>query len=303
MTSLSFVMESSARFIWYVTVFALVGVVALRWVVLPPVRTQRANPAEIDDLQRKLVRTGMVMASVLCLVSMLRLWLQTYAFFGGDEGVSAETLRIIVTETPWGHGWIWQLVAGALALVVFLTASRRPELGWALTIPVTLIVVVTLPLTGHAMSMAPSAYLGVAMQSIHVLAAAVWIGTLGLLYIFVVSKSRDDAELAPGLVHRFSPVAVGAVGTLFVAGLLTAITYLNSWNQLFSTTYGRVLLSKILIFGATGVTGLYNWKVIRPRLHTRDGAAKLRRTVVLELAWAAVVLSLTAFLVGTSMED
>ena len=96
---------------------------------------------------------------------------------------------------------------------------------------------------------------------------------------------------------------MGAVCVVLVTGIATGVIYIEYWSQLWETTYGLVLLGKVLLMLVTGAVGAYNWKIMRPRLDTSDGALVLIRSARVELVIAAMVLTLTAVLVHLPMPD
>jgi putative copper export protein len=300
---LRFGVESLARLGVYLGVFSAAGAVTLQWGVLRPLCRQAENLAAVERLEKKLLRVGMYAATVLCLLSVVRLLLQTYAAFGIDEGVTLESVKIIATETAWGAGWGWQFGSAVALLMAFTVANYYPPLGWLLAIPSTLVVAASVSFTGHAVSVV-NPVVGIGLQSVHIMAAGVWIGSLGLMYYFVFRQEGGSEGLVweSRLLDRFSPLAVAAVGFLVTAGAVSAFLYLDTWSQITGTDYGRVLLGKIVLFSLAGSLGLLNWKVVRPQLHRGTGARFLRRTVFVELLGALFAMAATAVLVALSMD-
>ena len=102
-------------------------------------------------------------------------------------------------------------------------------------------------------------------------------------------------------MNAFSPLAVAAVGTVLVTGAATAALYVDHLNQLWLTSYGLMLVGKVVLVCATGAVGAYNWRVVRPRLSTVSGGKTLMASARLELVLAGVVLAVTAVLVHLPM--
>ena len=99
------------------------------------------------------------------------------------------------------------------------------------------------------------------------------------------------------MISVFSPLAVGAVVTVVLTGVATAVVYLEQWSDLWETGYGQTLVSKVVVMLATGTVGAYNWRFLRPRLGTPEAAGLLVRSSIVELTLACVVLIVTAVLV------
>lgn len=86
----------------------------------------------------------------------------------------------------------------------------------------------------------------VAMTSsvLHLLATAVWLGGLvALLITLRASRPAPDAAT----VARFSRTAFAAVAVLVVTGVYQSWRGLGSWEALTGTTYGRLLLAKVVL--------------------------------------------------------
>lgn len=142
-----------------------------------------------------------------------------------------------------------------------------------------------------------------------------WLGGLVMLVVAVLPR-RDDPTV-PAVVSRFSRFAFAAVVTIVATGSFQAWRQVRALDALTSTTYGRVLVVKLVVFaGLVGVAALS-----RRLLHRRVGVSltarprlagpgamlagpdpeltrRLRITVGVEAALAAVILAVTAVLVN-----
>ena len=250
----------------------------------------------------------MFVGFTLVAIDLARAWDQTYAFFGPDEAVTMDLVKIILNGTLWGSGWKVQAIAATCAAVAFTMLLQRWRGASFLLYPSVLVAAISRPLTGHALEQGSFFSLPAILQAVHVLSAALWIGTLLVTVVLGVrSASRLGAArgaAVAAMVNAFSPLAMGAVTALFMAGTATSFIYLGGVGALFGTTYGLVLLAKFLVFAAVGGIGLYNWQRLRPRLESmaEDGAETLLlRSAGTELALAVVVLALTAILVALPM--
>ena len=81
--------------------------------------------------------------------------------------------------------------------------------------------------------------------AVHVLAAAVWCGTLAAL-VLTVERRGQWARVLP----RFSSVSLRCVVVLLVGGVAGAVVTLPSPAALYATGYGRVLAAKVVVTGA-----------------------------------------------------
>ncbi len=307
------------RWASYLCVFLLVGLTVFRRFGLPAALKSIGDDGGETVSQwaagtrRNLALWGMFAGFTLVAIDLARAWDQTYAFFGPDEAVTMDLVKIILNGTLWGSGWKVQAIAASSAAIAFTMLLRRWRGAAFLLYPSVLVAAISRPLTGHALEGGSFFSLPAILQAVHVLSAALWIGTLLVTVVLGVRSASQLGSARGGavaaMVNAFSPLAMGAVTALFIAGTATSFIYLGSVGALFGTTYGLVLLAKFLVFAAVGGIGLYNWQRVRPRLESvvaDPGGAGVETLLLLrsagtELALAVVVLALTAILVALPM--
>jgi len=281
---------AAVRFACYVALLLLVGATSLA------LRTSADLDETAHRLRARAVRLALIAAVVLTLGRVGGLYGQTWLFFGTDEGVNAETLRIIAMETAWGAGWRVQFAAATFAMIGALLVRVRVYTGWPILGVGALVAAGSQALTGHAVEggwLSPAVF----AQTVHVVGAAIWIGSL--LAIFLVVLRRDpERALVATVVELFSPLALLGAGALLLTGLASSFLYLSSPTDLLWTVYGRMLGAKVIGFAIIVRLGYHNWQRIKPRLGEATACADLRRAVTAELAVAIIVLVITAFLVA-----
>ena len=121
----------------------------------------------------------------------------------------------------------------ALTGVLSLTGRAR---RWPLLALAGLATIVSLSLAGHAAD-GGAPIIGVSADSLHLLAAASWIGVLA------IGTTLDDAPELRGI----STVAASAVGVLVVSGIVQTIRNVGSFGGLVSTAYGQIIDIKIVL--------------------------------------------------------
>ncbi len=171
--------------------------------------------------------------------------------------------------TALGAGFVVALVVATLAAAA--TMDRRalvPALVAALCLaPVPAVA-------GHALDPGLSRP-NVVVDVLHVAAASAWVGVLaGLLAV----RPPEEA------MRRVSALAAGSVVVLGVTGIVRASFELVSLSQLWSTSYGRMLLVKTALL----VTILAAGRLARRRV-TRRAAIELALVAVLLVAVAVLV--------------
>ena len=167
-------------------------------------------------------------------------------------------------------------LASLAAIVgVALIAARQHFIG-------ALIALASFTLSGHAATAPPRA-VAIPTELIHVAVAAFWIGS------FIPLRRAHRAEIV-----RFSSRAIWLVPILVVAGLVLAVLQVRSLPALVDTGYGVTLLIKTGLVALLLAVALYNRLVITPRLP--GAAARLRRSIGVEIALAMAILAATALL-------
>jgi copper transport protein len=178
--------------------------------------------------------------------------------------------------------------------------------------------------------------LAIPVTVVHVAAMAAWLGGLAGLLAGVLLPGVPADDVADA-VSRYSRLAFTAVVALVVSGTVQAVREVESPTALFATAYGWVLVAKLVLvvvaLAAAGVSRVWVQQRLgvrrsRPRgrrsltahafaASADDGVAaaaqarrhlqsenalehvpELRRSVLVEAAVAAVVLALSAVLVG-----
>lgn len=291
--TLASVYAAVGRWFWYVSIVVIGGAAGFRMAVRGQLRSE--SGARPDPVEHGLLRFSLAAAIVLSAAVMWRLYAQTYSIFGVDESVTWEYIRIVVLDTAWGTGWRWQMTTAILAVALLVASFYVPRARTALTVAAVLALVVTVPLTGHAVSREGKVWLSVIAQIAHMAGASLWVGTLLAVMLFV--RPGNDGAFGAA-VRAFSPLAVGAVSVLVGSGMLTAIVYLDSISDLWTGVYGRTLVLKLLLFGVVAGLGAYNWRRLKPTLDQPKTAALLTRSARTELIIAGVTLAVTAVLVA-----
>jgi putative copper resistance protein D len=222
-----------------------------------------------------------VAAAVWTLAAVVELVL-TYANVAGlsptDPAFGGELGQFV---TQFELGRVLLTVAVVAAVVTALALMTTSPIGAAWT---ALLVVVALwqsAQTGHAAG-AASHDLATSSMFLHLIGAALWIGTLLALSPLA---HRLGADLAPA-VARFSVIAAWCFAAVAVSGTVNSVIRLGSWDD-WTTRYGVLLLVKIALFGVLGLLGLAHRRRVVGRL---AGDARASATW---LFWRLVLVELT----------
>lgn len=294
-------MGTAAGWLFFLLLLTAVGAAGTRWLILP-------RPPDMEDplgLRVATARIGLIATVGLlpALIALLHRQVQEFRFPGDPWLGAAQTLL----GTSWGDAWGLASGAAVLGALGFGAASlRRPPIsveelhrvGW-IAATVALLPLVFFPgRTGHAAA-AEAPILALSLDALHVVAAGLWIGGLGILVLLAWWGERGPGILAR-LVPRFSPVAMVSVGMLFASGAWAGWRELAAPDALWQTGYGRLLAFKVALVGGVLVLGAFNWRRVGPSLGSEAGDRTMRRTATVEFLLANVVLVVTSILVRTS---
>jgi copper transport protein len=318
----------AVRFVGFAGVTLLAGAsVVLGWLW----------PAGRDDRRARRVVGGAWWAAVVA--TALSIPLQGAYAAGGTLG-DAFTGSFVADElgTRSGRAWVARLVL-LVAAAVAAPALRRASASVvrAATVAGGLALVVTVSLTGHAVS-GDVVAVGFVADVVHLSGVSVWLGGLALVLFALLWRRGSDADAAhdggladaAAVVARFSPVAFGAVVAIVASGTVQGVRQVGGYDALLETTYGRLLLVKVALVVAMLAAAAFSRAWVRQRagaagrapapvLSPGPGAkaageltsdpstggvpagpplAVLRRSVGTEVALAVAVLVVTALLVN-----
>lgn len=275
------------KYLGYLGLALLIGaalVLALLW----PARLPRRDPA-------RLAWTGYGLVTA---VTLAGLWLQVpYVAGGGLFAVSPAGL-LDVLGTTYGTAHLVRLgILIAVALLLRpLLAGRAGRADLVLLGVLGAAGLVSWSITGHPAA-SPVPAVSIVADAVHLGSMAFWLGGLVMLFAFLLPRA-DEQELG-AILPVWSRWAASAVAALVLAGVAQALIEVGSPTALVNTAYGRLLIAKVVFFIA--LLGLANHArrlVLRREAAGQPG--RLRRTVLVEIAVAAVVLALSAVLVQTT---
>jgi copper resistance protein D len=157
------------------------------------------------------------------------------------------------------------VVAGALGIVSSLTiavlAHTPRSRGYADMLLPAAFVLASSVMTSHAMSRLDYRLPLAAFTALHQAATAVWLG--GLPYLLLGLKHAPNADFARLLSARFSRLALVSVAVLATAGLVLSFSYVGSLSAAYGTSYGAMVITKIVLFGLLLLLGAMNYQIVR----------------------------------------
>lgn len=198
-------------------------------------------------------------------------WLQVMAqlvTLGEAAGRSGATLDLFFQTRAGALIVARQLLVGALLLLTMLTTSLPARVQGAMqwgALALTCALLATFAVGSHAAAVAGRGW-AILGDFVHLSAAAVWLGGLGLLAVVLWQRRQQpvaEAVLLRRVVGRFSAVATLAVFVLLWTGLFSTLVQLQTWATLWRTAYGWLLLLKVGLVLATLAIALRNHRLVR----------------------------------------
>ena len=148
------------------------------------------------------------------------------------------------------------LVQALLALVVGCCAyAVRTTTGAALTGLLAVVAVIPPTLTGHAGTSADHT-IAVSSLMVHVVALTLWCGGITALVLL----GTTDRRPFPVAVPRFSVLALWCAVAVAVSGAVSAGLRLSSPADLATTSYGRIVILKVVLLGVIAAFGVWHRK-------------------------------------------
>jgi copper transport protein len=227
--------------------------------------------------------------------------------------IVSDTLKSRFGEI-WGlRGIVW-VAFGALLVGARISkreAISQPRLPLLLLVGIgALFLAMTPALSGHASVQSPTGVF-FPVDVIHVLAASVWVGGIACLLLALPAATRQlegpqRSRLLVATLARFSPLALSCVIAIAATGVVQAYIDVRSFEGLFHSTYGVLVIVKVALLATLIGLGWINRERVLPALQRivaagdSPGAVGVlaRRTMRGELAAMLVVFGVTAALVS-----
>jgi copper transport protein len=276
--------EDVIRWLYFAALALLVGGLGFRLLILP-----RSIPPRLERRFSIVTAIGAVADVHVGIAAFIMraedaLQLPFARLLYGDLSPVASGTRFGQAFIAMTLGFTW--VAASLFLA-WLTGKR--VLLWV-AFGLALVFASGLSLSGH--SAVDSSWFTELADWVHLSAAVLWVGGLVQLAACVWPAAP---ELRKESFLRFARLAPALIAVLVAAGVYLSILRLPSLSDLWSTSYGQVLLVKLGLVSFALAWGAFHHFVVRPRLERTRWAG---RSLVGEGAVAMTILLLAAILVN-----
>jgi copper transport protein len=203
------------------------------------------------------------------------------AFFGGTGLISGHEALSSRFGLAVGVATV-VAAAGATAAAISTVEPQAARVAWLLA----LLLLPAPAFAGHALDPGRPR-IEVLVDFLHIVAAAAWFG--GLVQLAFVLRHDPDSG------RKFSLLALGAVVGLSATGVARAFAELDSVSQVWTTSYGQLLMVKTGLLALLVSLGWVN----RYRLLPRRAFGALAGTVRIEIVLLAALTVAVAFLTDT----
>lgn len=280
---------SIARFLHYSAAIQLFGTAVFETWIAP-----RFLSDNLLDISRRIARFN----AWLLLLSAL-IWLGVQSGTMGDgwtDAINPSVIWLVLTATPFGRAWAFNLLLAVLAAIVAHTMG--PRRGGVLAILASLDLV-ALAFVGHAV--AETGVIGLlseASQIVHLLSSGFWFGSLLSVVLLLrrIGDPRYDvaADLA---LRRFSGLGHAAVALALGSGIANSWFVLHEAELSLGSSYQLLLLLKVALVGSMCLIALINRYVFMPQIpHGPEGSRRLRDGTMAELVIGTAVILIVSVL-------
>jgi cytochrome c oxidase assembly factor CtaG/putative copper export protein len=220
---------------------------------------------KISPQAYRMIRRGCVCALGWALASACLLVLTVSDILGVPlSGLGGHEVRSFATSVSQGQALALQ--AGMALLVAVLLGVGMSRTTAACAAVLAVIAVLPPAFTGHAAGQG-NHQIAITSLALHVGAAALWAG--GLVAVLTLRRSRHLAPVAA----RYSRMALGCFVVVMVSGAANAWIRVGTVDQLFRSTYGWLVLGKVVALLLLGGLGAVHRRRTLPALSDgRPGA-------------------------------
>jgi putative copper resistance protein D len=206
-------------------------------------------------------------------------------------GGSGFTFQDVLSADFFLLGAVLTMSAAALFFLLRL-GSEKALLACAL--PALLVLAASVGMS-HAAARLENRGLLLVLTALHHIGTAAWIGAMP--FLLMALRREDRQPMAALYARRFSRMAIVGVALLLAGGIGMALFYVGSWQGLYGTSYGVMLMAKVYLLLVVLGLGAGNFFFAR-QIKRSPGPllVRLRR-----FSEAEIGLGFTAILTAASM--
>lgn len=202
-----------------------------------------------------------VMIMILALCACVDLILRTAVMADVDLSETWNFIPKVLMRSDYGFYWRWRVGVWVVMLLAALWILIR---GWSflsvwLLLIASLVTTLLTSVTGHA---GEDGLLTVAnmVNWLHLVSISLWGGAV-IVYAVVVMpeiRKQGDSGQAATAIGRLSTLATMALGVVLLSGIFNSWRQLNELSELWTTSYGWVLMTKLVLVAIMMLIGALN---------------------------------------------
>ncbi|MDQ0195472.1 copper resistance CopC/CopD family protein [Paenibacillus wynnii] len=290
------------RVVEVLAAIAAAGFIIFRYGIWGILHKEEAPPLFSKRNERALY---IVVLVLFILSGILQAGILTDQLSGPGTGSFWILWQKILTDTLVGAASWLRPAAAAVLLLTTLGSRNQGRLAFVVKLSAIFIIILLFPMTGHAYGALSGVTYAVISQVLHIGTAAVWFG--GLIGIMAAIQSRKQSglnyEQLNRLILRFSFIALPSVVVIALSGVFLALLRVGSWNALFHSEYGQIILAKSTIVLLIWIIAAYHRMVLLPRMKNilevspTDKDLEIPRRFILSVR-AEIIMAVTAFVLA-----
>ncbi|WP_223547830.1 copper homeostasis membrane protein CopD [Pseudomonas sp. A-B-19] len=223
-------------------------------------------------------------------------------------------IEMMLLETDVGLAWAVRMIALAVVGMALMLSSRSPGISLVIAATAGGIALAGLAWSGHgAMDEGSRRYWHFTADILHLLIAGAWLGALLAFALMAQTRALQTEahiRLLARAVKRFEGVGALIVVIITLTGVVNYLYIVGpKLDEVLLGHYGVLLAIKVLLFAGMLVLAALNRFHLGPLLERslregqyRAAAHALRRSVVVEMAAAVLIVGLVAWLGTLSPE-
>ena len=223
------------------------------------------------------------------IISLLMI-LSVAGSLGGDLASVIDFLMLrLAMESKSGVGYLTAFSGFSIMLMAHNLKIKAKRVGLFIG---SIVVMFSFSMAGHSQL---GGVITQALLMVHLFGITFWLGSL-LPFRWICLQ--DDTTNLSGLAHQFGILAMGYVGLLLSAGFFYAYMLIGELSLIFTTSYGNLLLIKIILVCALLFLAALNKFKLVPSLEKSPllGVKKFKSSVQLEIVLAFIIVFASSLL-------
>ena len=221
--------------------------------------------------------TGSIIAPLLLLM--------TAGNIGGDLQSAVDPFMVNIALSSKAGQAVLVLFSGFL--IVFLWISFFQKQKFSLGVIGFTLILLSFSVYGHSTINGLSSQILIVL---HLGSISFWVGSF--LPLRYSTQGKVEEENLFQIAHRFGVYAVYYIGVLLISGLTLGTLLVGGIDQLLTSDYGRVFLTKLAFVSILLGIGAINKFLLVPQLKSKSSlhAIKLRRSINIEISTFLIIL-------------